>query len=67
MCNSGAGLVLPMVPFSPSIQQPKQVYNWEANDVGVLYIEWTIYFCFYRCCLLNHLHGKAAEPCLAKS
>ena len=34
---------------------------------GVTYNEWTNRLSVYRRLLTNHLHGKAAEPCLAKS
>ena len=37
--DSGTGLVLSMVCFSHSIEQQKQVYNYEAKDVGVIYNE----------------------------
>ena len=36
------GIALSMVGFSPSIEQRKQVYNYEVNDldVSVVYNEW---------------------------
>ena len=37
--DSGVGLLLNMVCFSPSIEQRRQVYSYEANDVGVVYDE----------------------------
>ena len=52
--------MLSMVCFSPSIEQRKQVYNCEANDVGVVHNEWMNYLRVYRRFLTNHLHGKAA-------
>ena len=40
--------------FSPIIEQRKQVYNYEANDVGVMYNEWTNHFLHdYRHLLTN--------------
>ena len=35
--DSGAGFVLSMICFSPSIEQQKQFYNCKAKDLGV---EW---------------------------
>ena len=46
-------LLLSMVYFSPSILQQKQVYNCEANNVGVVHHE-------QRGSFINQLHGKAA-------
>ena len=37
--GSGAGLVLSMDCFSPSIDLQKQVNYCKANDMGVVYIE----------------------------
>ena len=52
----GAGLVLSTVRFSPSIQQRKQVYNVNANDVGVVHNEWMNPLRVYRCLLkLNYV------------
>ena len=45
-------------------------YNCKANDLGVVwcsYNEQTKPLCVYRRLLTNHLHGKAAELCLANS
>ena len=39
--DSGEGHVLSMVHFSPSIEQQKQVFNSEANDVDVMHNEQT--------------------------
>ena len=61
---------LDMVHLSHSIEQQKQFYNCEANRLGVLwcsYYEQTNLLHVYRCLLTNHLHGKAAELCLANS
>ena len=60
-------LVLSMVHFSPSIQQQKQVYNCEANNVGVVYNEYINGLGVYWRLLTNPLHRKAAELCLANS
>ena len=70
--NSGAGLVLSsyMIRFSRNIKQRKQIYSCEANRLGVLscsYNERTNCLRVYRGLLTNHLHGKAAELCLAIS
>ena len=43
--DSGVGLVLSMVCFSPSIEQQKQVCNCETNNVGVVHNEWTNHLC----------------------
>ena len=73
MCiDSGAGLVLSsyIVHFSRSIEQRKQIYSCEANSLGVVwcsYNERTNRLRVYRRLLINHLHGKAAELCLANS
>ena len=57
-----------MVHFSPSIEQRKQVYNCEANDVDVVYImNGQNHLHVYRHLLTNRLHGKAAELCLGNS
>ena len=59
-----------MVCYSHSIEQPKQFYKWEVNSLGVVwcsYNEWTNRLRVYRCLLINQLHGKAAELCLANS
>jgi len=53
LIDSGVGLVLSMVCFSPSIQQRKQVYNWKANNMGVVYNEWTNRSCVYGHLLTN--------------
>ena len=42
--NSGVGLVLYVACFSPSVEQQKQVYNYKANYVGVVYYERTNHF-----------------------
>ena len=58
-----------MVRFSRNIKQPKQIYSCEANGLGVVlcsYNERTNRLCVYICLLTNHLHGKAAELCLAE-
>ena len=67
--DSGGGLVLSMVRFSPSIKSLHckllLVYNCEANDVcGVVHDEC---LCVYKGLLTNRLSGKAAELCLANS
>ena len=58
--DSGVGLVLSMVRLSSSIEHQKQVYNYKASNVGVVYDE-------QMHSLANHLRGKAAELCLANS
>ena len=35
-----------MVYFSPSIEQQKQIYDCEANNVGVVYNEQSIIYMF---------------------
>ena len=49
-----------MVRFR-SIEQRKQFYNCKANSLGANHLH------VYRRLLTNHLHGKAAELCLANS
>ena len=59
-----------MVHYSPCIEQRKQFYNCEANNLGVVwctYNERTNRLRVYRRFLTNPLHGKAAELCLANS
>ena len=61
--DSGAGLVLStyMVRFSHNIEQRKQLYNCEANSLGVVwcsYNEQTNRLCVYRRLLTNHLKVK---------
>ena len=56
-----------MVPFSPSIDQQKQVYNCKANNVGVVCNEPMSHLHVYRRLLTNCWHGKAAELCLVDS
>ena len=59
-----------MVRFSLNIKQRKQIYSCKANGLGVVlcsYNERTNCLRVYRCLLTNHLHGKAAELCLANS
>ena len=59
-----------MVRFSHSIEQRKQIYSCEANSLGVVWYSYNKQInrlCVYRCLLTNHLHGKAAELCLANS
>ena len=55
-----------MVHFSRSIEQQKQIYSCEANRLGVV---WSSYNerTNHRRLLINRLHGKAAELCLANS
>ena len=54
-----------MVCFSPSIEQEKQCYNCNANDLSS--VVWCSYnkqmkhLSVYRGLLTNRLHGKAAE------
>ena len=47
-----------------SIEQQKQIYSCEANSLGVV---WCSYNERTSRLLTNHLHGKAAELCLADS
>ena len=56
-----------MVRFSHSIEQGKQFDNCKANSLVVVYSynERTNRLRVYRRLLTNHLHGKAAKPCLA--
>ena len=59
-----------MVYFSRSIEQLKQIYSCEANSLGMVwcsYNEWTNRLRVYRRLLINRLHGKSAELCLANS
>ena len=59
-----------MIRFSRSIEQRKQIYSCEANSLVVVwcsYNERTNRLRVYRHLLTNHLHGKAAELCLANS
>ena len=56
-----------MVYFSLSIQESKQVYNFKAKDVGLVFNEWPNHLRGYRHLLANRLHGKEAELCLARS
>ena len=65
-----------MVHFSPSIEQRKQFYNHEANDLGVVMCSYVrimnariIYVFTDRCLSTNRLHimVKAAKLCLANS
>ena len=56
-----------MVRFSPSIEQQKEVYSCEANDVGVEYNEWKNCLHAHRHLLTNRLHDKAAKIFLANS
>ena len=65
--DCGVGLVL---SISRCIEQQKQFYNCEANNLDVMwcsYNERTNRLRVYRRLLTNHLHGKAAELCLANS
>ena len=58
-----------MVRFSHSIEQRKQFYNCEANNLGMVWCSyniWTNRLHVYRW-LTNRLHGKVAELCLANS
>ena len=66
--NSGVGLALSMVHFSPSIEQQKQIYICEAKDVGVVckqYNKRINRLRVYRRLSTNCWHGKAAELPLA--
>ena len=68
--DSGAVLYYLYGHFSRSIEQQKQIYSCEANNLGVVwcsYNERTNHLHVYRCLLTYHLHSKAAELCLAKS
>ena len=65
--DNGAGLVQSMAYFSHSIQQRKQGYNCEINDVGVMYNERMSHLCVCRHFLANRLHDKAAKLFLANS
>ena len=57
-----------MVCFSHSIEKQKQFYNCEANSfVWCSYNKWTNRLGVYKRWLINRLHGKAAELCLANS
>ena len=59
-----------MIRFSRNIEQRKQIYSSKANALGVAwcsYNERTHRLRVYRRLLANHLHGKAAELCLANS
>ena len=68
-----------MIRFSRSIEQRKQIYSCEANSLGVCGVaiknEQIVYvlqmfvnnLCVNRRLLANHLHGKAADICLANS
>ena len=56
-----------MVSFRPSFEKRNQVYNCEANNVGVVYNEQINLSSAYRHLLTNRLHCKAAELCLANS
>ena len=76
LIDSGANLVLSsyMVRFSCSVEQRKQIYSCEVNSFGVVwcgvamvYNKQTNRLRVYRHLLTNHLHGKAAELCLANS
>ena len=40
--DSEVGIVLSMIRFTPSIEQQKQVYDCNANNVGMVYNEQTI-------------------------
>ena len=59
--DSGMGVVLSMVCFSPSIELQKQVYNCQDNDVGVHVAYIVNILSAYRHLLTNHLHGTATE------
>ena len=57
--DSGVGLVLSMVRYSPDI---KQVYNCEANDLGSCIMNGRIVYVFvFKRLSTNRLYGKAAE------
>ena len=62
--DSGAGLVSSIWFVYPSIEQRKQFYGCEANDLGVVWCS-----CNEQTnrLLANCLHGKTAELCLANS
>ena len=52
------------------IKQRKQFYNYKAYNLGVVwcsYNERKNHLHIYKRWLTNHLHGKAAELCLASS
>ena len=63
--DSGAGIVLSLVCFSPSIYDENKYINVRLM-MCILCNERTNCLRVYKRLLTNRLHGKAAELCLLK-